>query len=102
MVDVLEEVAPVETATTVEAALSRLKAKGLGLVVADLHFGRNRMDGVRVIEEAVRQQLPVIVCSGSTNGEVREALGPLKPDAIVMKPFQIDEVLELASRLLRK
>lgn len=102
MVDVLSEVAPVDTATTVEAALQRLQGEGVGLVVADLLMGNGRQGGRQVIDEAKRRNLPVIVCSGLTGADVREALGNSKPDAILAKPFQVEEVVALASRLILK
>src|SRR4051812_37194963 len=83
MTEVLEEVAPVELCTSADAAIARLSVPGLGLVVTDLHIGRSKSDGVRVISEAKKLALPVIVCTGYTGSEVREALGQVTADAIL-------------------
>lgn len=101
LVDLLEEVAPVQVATTLEAALKLLERERFGLVFADLNIGPSG-GGVQVARAAVAREVPVVICTGVSRREAEEALGDVKADAILTKPFSIDDALAVTRRLFRK
>lgn len=101
LADVLGEVAPVQVTTTLDGALKALRAQPFGLVFADLNLGRTA-GGVQILEAAQARGVPVIICTGVSRAEAEATLGALRPDAIVTKPFSIDDVISLANRLFKK
>lgn len=101
LADVLSEVAPVRVSSTVANALSHLSSEKFGLVFADLHIGREP-GGAQILREAKKHQVPVIICTGVSRREAEVLLGDLKADAILTKPFSIDDVLTTATRLFKK
>ena len=101
LADLLEEIAPVQVSATVVDALRVLAAEPIGLVFADLNIG-DGMGGLMIVAEAQKRRIPVIICTGVSRTEAVTALGDLSPDAIVTKPFAIDEVVAIATRLFRK
>ena len=102
LVDLLEEIAPVQVATTVDGALAELEKQRFGLVFADLNIGAASGGGVLVARSAVAKQTPVVICTGASRREAESALGEVKADAILTKPFSIDDVLSVTQRLFRK
>lgn len=100
MVELISEQAEVREAGSVPQALAALSEELFALVFTDLRIGE-KGEGGRIILEAARQRLqPVAVVSASTAQEVVQVLRPHEPDAVLAKPFQIDDVLELVGRFV--
>lgn len=101
LADVLGEVAQVQVSATVDSALRELSTHQFGLVFADLNIGRG-IGGVQIVREAQRSGVPVVICTGMTRAEAEAALGELRADEIMTKPFSIDDVLTVATRLFKR
>ncbi|WP_257449536.1 response regulator [Archangium lipolyticum] len=100
MVELISEQAPVREAGSVTQALGALREETFSLVVTDLRIGETG-EGGRIILEAARQRLqPVAIVSAATAEEVVRVMRPHEPDAVVPKPFQIDDMLGLVERFL--
>ena len=100
MVELISEQAPVREAGSVTQALGALREETFSLVVTDLRIGETG-EGGRIILEAARQRLqPVAIVSAATAEEVVRVLRPHEPDAVVAKPFQIDDMLGVVERFL--
>ncbi len=100
MGELISDMAEVREVGSVSQALVALKEDVFDLVLTDLRIGQSG-DGGRVIVEAARRRLqPVALVSAATSEEVRRALGPFEPDAVLAKPFQIDDVVALVERFL--
>ncbi len=98
MSELISEQAEVREAGSVAQALAAMREEVFGLVVTDLRIGETGQGG-RIVLEAARKRLqPVAVVSASTSEEVGRVLKPHEPDAVLAKPFQIDEMLELVER----
>ena len=87
--------------SSVPAALEHLKASRFDLVIADLSLGEQRLGGKAVAEAAQKSGVPVAILSASPKSDVARALGAVKADAIVSKPFQLDEIEALVQRFNR-
>jgi DNA-binding response OmpR family regulator len=87
--------------SSVPAALQSLESDRFDLVIADLSLGEQRLGGKAVAEAAQRHGVPVAILSASPKSDVARALGGIKPDAIVSKPFQLDEIEALVQRFNR-
>lgn len=100
MVELVSEQAEVREAGSVPQALAALSEELFALVLTDLRIGE-KGEGGRIILEAARQRLqPVAVVSASTAQEVVRVLRPHEPDAVLAKPFQIEDVFELVGRFV--
>jgi DNA-binding response OmpR family regulator len=100
MVELISEQAPVREAGSIAQALAALREESFSLVVTDLRIGETG-EGGRIILEAARQRLqPVAIVSAATAEEVVRVLRPHEPDAVLAKPFQIDDMLGLVERFL--
>lgn len=100
MVELVSEQAEVREAGSVPQALAALREELFGLVLTDLRIGE-KGEGGRIILEAARQRLqPVAVVSASTAQEVVRVLRPHEPDAVLAKPFQIEDVFDLVGRFV--
>src|SRR5688500_17184998 len=92
--------AEVREAGSVAEALAAMRDELFGLVVTDLRIGE-KGEGGRIVLEAARKRLqPVAIVSASTSEEVERVLEPHQPDALLAKPFQIEEMFELVERFL--
>jgi CheY-like chemotaxis protein len=100
LMDVLEDRAGVRSAETLAAALTALAEEPFSLVIADLRVGRDLDAGKRIVEVARRQLSPVIVMSGLVLNEIEQVLGAARADAIVPKPFQLEELVGTIERFL--
>jgi len=83
---------------TVGEALELMKEGRFALVIADLSLGDHRMGGREVAEAARNAGIPVAILSASPRSDVTRALQGIKPDVIVSKPFQLDEIEALVAR----
>lgn len=100
MGELIAEQAEVREAGSVAQALVALSEERFSLVVTDLRIGETG-EGGRIILEAARQRLqPVAIVSAATSEEVVKVLRPHEPDAVLAKPFQIDDFLVLVERFV--
>ncbi|MFL5351865.1 response regulator [Archangium sp.] len=100
MVELVSEQAEVREAGSVPQALAALREELFALVLTDLRIGE-KGEGGRIILEAARQRLqPVAVVSASTAQEVVRVLRPHEPDAVLAKPFLIEDVFGLVERFI--
>jgi CheY-like chemotaxis protein len=86
-------------AADAEQAIAYLEQQRPSLALVDLYMpGAN---GVAVLERAreIYPDLPVVLMSGAGACGVDEALGEQRPDAILAKPFSVNEVKELAAQM---
>jgi two-component system, sensor histidine kinase len=93
---------------TVEMAGDRVAAAAArerpDLVVVDAHMKPvERFHALRsIVEELGADRPAIIVLSGNDEPAVRERALELGADAFVLKPWEEDELLELAQRLISK
>jgi DNA-binding NtrC family response regulator len=100
MVELISEQAEVREAGSVAKALAALREELFSLVITDLRIGETG-EGGRIILEAARKRLqPVAIVSAATSEEVGRVMRPHEPDAVLAKPFQIDDMLGLVERFL--
>jgi DNA-binding NtrC family response regulator len=82
-----------EAGTLVEAR-RQVAEGGIDVVLLDMHIGSERSGDF--LEELVARGLPVGVVTGSTD---LEALAQSKANAVLGKPFTIDQLEETVGRL---
>ncbi|PTL80998.1 response regulator [Vitiosangium sp. GDMCC 1.1324] len=100
MVELISEQAEVREAGSVPQALAALREEPYSLVVTDLRIGETGEGGRIILEAARKRLLPVAIVSASTADEVGRVLRSHEPDAVVAKPFQIDDLLALVERFV--
>lgn len=100
MEEVIAEFVGVRTVASVESALATLRAERFDLVMADLRIGGAATGGRTILEAARKQLQPVAIVSAATPEEIRRALQPFEADALLGKPFQLEEMTELVERFL--
>jgi CheY-like chemotaxis protein len=98
--ELVSEQADVRDVASVEAALGALEAEACDLVLADLRIGGERLGGRTVLEAARARFVPVAIMSASVPEEVERALAPFHADAVLTKPFQLEDVIQLVDRFL--
>jgi CheY-like chemotaxis protein len=99
--ELVSEQADVRDVGSVEAALLALGAEPFELVLTDLRIGGDRLGGRTILEAARARLAPVAIMSASTPEEVERALAPFHADAVLTKPFQLEEVIDLVEAFLR-
>jgi CheY-like chemotaxis protein len=100
MAELVGELAQVREAATVAEALEALHAERFVLVLTDLRIAGSERGG-RDILQAARQRLqPVTIVSAAAAEEVALTLRPYEPDAVLSKPFQLEEMLGAVERFL--
>ncbi|MDC0707518.1 response regulator [Stigmatella sp. ncwal1] len=100
MGELLSELAEVRMVGQVAEALAALNEERFELVLTDLHISGNAQGG-RAIVEAARQRLqPVAIVSAAAAEEMTKLLRPFQADAILSKPFQLEDILVLVERFL--
>jgi DNA-binding response OmpR family regulator len=100
MSDIISELAEVRSAGLVDSALVALRQERFELVLTDLHLAGTGQGGRSILEAARRQLQPVVIVSAATEEDIQRALRPLEPDAILAKPFQLEEMMALVERFL--
>jgi DNA-binding NtrC family response regulator len=84
-------------AATLDAARRGLDSGDVGLVLLDMRIGRERGDSL--LDELHALSIPVVVVTGSA--DVQEAEWAGRADAVLGKPFEIDELLRAVRSLAR-
>ncbi|MCY1041743.1 response regulator [Corallococcus sp. bb12-1] len=100
MGELVSELADVQAVGTIHEALSALKTDRFELVMTDLRIAGGHNDGRGILEAARRRLHPVAIVSAAGPDEVAQALHPFEPDALLMKPFQVDDIMDLVERFL--
>jgi CheY-like chemotaxis protein len=101
MAELIAEQTPVREAGSVAEALRAIGEELFCLVLTDLRIG-DTGGGGRIILEAARKRLqPVAIVSASSSEEVVRVLRPHEPDAVLNKPFQIEDMMLLVERFVR-
>ncbi|HET8528837.1 MAG TPA: response regulator [Gaiellaceae bacterium] len=84
-------------ASSLDEARRALDTGEIGLVLLDMRIGMERGDSL--LDELQALTIPVVVVTGSA--EVQEAEWAGRADAVLGKPFAIDELLWAARTLAR-
>ncbi|RKH65365.1 response regulator [Corallococcus llansteffanensis] len=100
MGELVSELADVQAVGTIDEALRALETGRFELVMTDLRIAGGHNDGRSILEAARRRLHPVVVVSAAGPDEVAEALHPLEPDGLLIKPFQVDDIMGLVERFL--
>jgi DNA-binding NtrC family response regulator len=84
-------------ASTLDAARARLGDGGVSAVLLDMHIGLDH--GMTLLEELLeaRPRVPVAVVSGSTDVHSEDYS---RADAVLGKPFTIDDLTGVVQRLV--
>src|SRR6218665_3814033 len=98
--ELISEQAEVREASSIAQAQQALREELFSLVVTDLRIG-DTGGGGRIVLEAARKRLqPVAIVSASSTEEVVKLLMPHTPDAVLNKPFQLEEMMALVERFV--
>ncbi len=100
MAELISERAPVVSVRTVGEALAALAKEDFSVVIADMRLAGVKDGGKQVAERARERGAKVVVMTGLTQREIDRALGGVVPDAVLNKPFAIDDAVELLKKLL--
>ncbi|WP_223632128.1 response regulator [Corallococcus sp. EGB] len=100
MSELVAELADVQAVGTLDEALRVLAVERFELVMTDMRIAGGHADGRGVLEAARRRRLPVAIVSASGPDEVAQVLHPSEPDALLIKPFQVEDIMELTERFL--
>ncbi len=84
-------------AATLSEARDRLSAEPVGLVLLDLHVGKERGETLLLELLEAEPRIPVIVVTGSSEVDTGEL--NLPADAVLAKPFTIEALLESVGAL---
>jgi len=84
-------------ADSLTTARATLEDEGVDVVVLDVHLQGERSDPLVAECHARRPPIPVVLVTGSV--EIRLA-GLSKPDAILPKPFELDQLLATVGDLV--
>ncbi|MFP2912347.1 response regulator, partial [Pyxidicoccus sp. 3LFB2] len=98
MGEIIAEQAEVQAVGTEHEALAALDSGRFDLVITDLRIGNHEHGGRTVLEAARRRQQAVAIVSAAAPDEVSRTLRPHVPDAVLVKPFQLDDILTLVDR----
>ncbi|MFP2931669.1 response regulator [Pyxidicoccus sp. 3LG] len=100
MAEIIGELADLRAVGTETEALATLASERFDLVITDLHIGSREQGGRAVLEAARKRQQAVAIVSAATPEDVARALRPHEPDAVLVKPFQLDDIVALVERFL--
>ncbi|GHG95975.1 response regulator [Comamonas sp. JC664] len=100
MGELISEFAEVHAVSTGEEAVAAFQAERFVLVITDLRISGGELGGPTVVEAARQRQQPVAVVSAATPEEVTQAVLPHVADAILLKPFQIEDIVALVERFI--
>lgn len=84
-------------APTLDEARRHLDSGDVGLVLLDMRIGMERGDAL--LDELQALSIPVVVVTGSA--DVQEAEWAGRADAVLGKPFAIDQLLRAVRTLVR-
>jgi DNA-binding response OmpR family regulator len=102
MTELISELADTCPVATVREALAHLEREHFELVITDLRIGGDRDGGRKIVAESRTYLTPVAIISASTEEEIRRTLRGVNPDEILMKPFQLEDLLGLTDRFLER
>ncbi len=100
MGEIIAEQAEVQAVGTEGEALAALASTRFDLVITDLRISSREHGGRTVLEAARRKHQAVAIVSAAAPDEVSRTLRPHLPDAVLVKPFQLDDILTLVERFL--
>ncbi|WP_426746350.1 response regulator [Myxococcus faecalis] len=100
MGELIADLAEVRSVGDVAQALEVLFQERFELVLTDLRIGGSEAGGRAVLEAARKGRQAVAMVSAASPDEVARALRPHVPDGILVKPFQIEDILGLVERFL--
>jgi CheY-like chemotaxis protein len=100
MSDIISELAEVRSAGLVDSALEALRQERFELVLTDLRISGTGQGGRSIVERARGRLQPVVLVSAASEEELQRALKPWEPDAILIKPFQLEDMTALVERFL--
>ncbi|MGA9521936.1 MAG: response regulator [Myxococcaceae bacterium] len=102
MTELVSELAEACPVASVGDALAHLEQEQFELVITDLRIGGDRDGGRKIVAESRAYLTPVAIISASTEEEIRRTLRGVTPDEILMKPFQLEDLLGLTDRFLER
>jgi CheY-like chemotaxis protein len=100
MGELLSELAEVRMVGQVLPALEALEEERFELVITDLRIAGNAQGGRTIVEAAQQRLQPVAIVSAAAAEEMIKLLRPFQADAMLTKPFQLEEMLVLVERFL--
>lgn len=100
MGEIIAELAEVRAVGTEGEALAALREDRFDLVITDLRIAGREQGGRAVLEAARHRQQAVAIVSAAAPDDVSRTLRPWLPDATLVKPFQLDDMLTLVERYL--
>ncbi|WP_239576548.1 response regulator [Archangium primigenium] len=100
MAELISELVEVREASSVAQAQRALGEELFALVLTDLRIGDTGSGGRVILEAARKRLLPVAIVSASATEEVLKMLAPHVPDAVLTKPFQLEDMLALVERFV--
>jgi CheY-like chemotaxis protein len=98
MGEIIAELAEVRALGTEDGALAALESERFDLVITDLRIAGREQGGRAVLEAARRRQQAVAIVSAAAPDDVSRTLRPHLPDAVLVKPFQLDDIVALVER----
>lgn len=98
MGEIISELAEVRATGTEAEALAALRTERFELVITDLRISNREQGGRTVLEAARLRHQAVAIVSAAAPEEVARALRPHVPDALLGKPFQLDDIVTLVER----
>lgn len=101
LTELVSEFGEVEAAALLEEGVAALARARFDLVIADVRIGGRRDAGRKMVQAARANLAAVAAMSGLQREEIQEALGDSVPDAVITKPFQVEEVLAIVERFAR-
>lgn len=102
LTELLSELAQVVPTASVEEALGALDRQVFEVVLTDLRLeGAKRGGGRRILAAARAGLMPVVILSALTLSDIEDELEGRAPDAILTKPFQLEDALGVTDRFLR-
>lgn len=100
MGEIIAELAEVREVGTETEAVEALRSERFDLVITDLRIAGHEQGGRTVLEAARRAHQAVAIVSAAAPDEVTRTLRPHLPDAVLVKPFQLDDIVTLVERFL--
>ncbi|MGQ0505456.1 MAG: response regulator [Myxococcaceae bacterium] len=95
LAEVATEFGTVREASRVSEAFSCLGDETFSLVLTDLCIDGDIVAGRRVAAFARERGARVVLMSASPKADILEALAGWTPDAVLEKPFQLEEIIRL-------
>ncbi len=89
---ILAERSEVACVNNVPDARKAMGEQRFDLVLADLRIGDDWSGGRQVVDSAVSHGTPVVVVTGCSRSDARRALGDSRPNEVLTKPFQLEDL----------